>query len=229
MEAVAAVGVAAAAVQFFEIAAKALKACSEIRQSAKGETKSNEDLGKYVQDLQQIQSSLQTPLSGTDPQTSLVVGIRQECGEIAKELFLRLEKVQQHDRKGWRTSVQATLRTMAGSKSIKELERRHQACQLNFQEALSITMRNDIAALLQNQGKANDSLLKIVLPEMHTRFDQVQDSLAHKAFLDSLLFPDMFARHRNIAPPSRGTYEWILDQDAEQNKDMRTKLGLFKR
>jgi hypothetical protein len=52
MEAVAAVGVAAAAMQFFEIAAKALKTYSEIRQSIKGESKFNEDLGKSVQELQ---------------------------------------------------------------------------------------------------------------------------------------------------------------------------------
>jgi hypothetical protein len=100
MEAVAAVGVAAAAVQFFEVAAKALKTCSEIRQSAKGESKSNEDLGKYVQELQQIQASLNAPLSGNDSQTKAVVDIREECTDIAKMLLLRLEKVQQHGRKG---------------------------------------------------------------------------------------------------------------------------------
>jgi hypothetical protein len=229
MEAVAAVGVAAAAVQFFEVAAKALKTCSEIRQSAKGESKSNEELGKYVQDLQQIQSSLKAPLPGSDPQTNLVAGIRQECGEIAKELLLRLGKVQQHGRKGWRTSMQATFRTMTESKNIKELERRYQACQRKFQEVLSIEMRHAVADVLRTQGKTNDNLLSIVLPEIHTRFDQVQDSLAHKALLDSLYFPDMFARHRNIAPPSEGTYEWIFDQDAEKDKEMRAKLGQLKR
>jgi hypothetical protein len=104
MEAVAAVGVAAAAVQVFEVAVKALKTCSEIRQSAKGESKSNEDLDKYFQDLQEIQTSLNAPLPGSDPQTNLVADIRREGGEIAKEPLLRLGKVQQHGRKGWRTS-----------------------------------------------------------------------------------------------------------------------------
>jgi hypothetical protein len=99
MEAVAAVGVAAAAMQFFEIAAKALKTYSEIRQSIKGERKFNEDLGKSVHELQQIQSSLNLPLSGTDPQTSAVISIRKKCNEIAKELLSRLQSVQ-HGRKG---------------------------------------------------------------------------------------------------------------------------------
>lgn len=196
MEAVAAVGVAAAAVQFFEVAAKALKTCSEIRQSAKGESKSNEDLGKYVQELQQIQTSLNAPLSGSDPQTRAVVDIRQECSDIAKELLLRLEKVQQHGRRGWRKSMQATFRTMHESKNIKELERRYSACQRKLQEALSVEMRNAIAELLQNQGRTNNTLRKIVLPEMHTRFDEAQASLAHKAFLDSLLLS------RHVCTPS---------------------------
>jgi hypothetical protein len=93
MEAVAAVGVAAAAMQFFEIAAKALKTYSEIRQSIKGESKFNEDLGKSVHELQQIQSSLNVPLSRTDRQTSAVISIRKECNEITKELLSRLQSV----------------------------------------------------------------------------------------------------------------------------------------
>lgn len=228
MEAVAAVGVAAAAVQFFEVAAKALKTCSEIRQSARGESKSNEDLGKHFQELQQIRSSLKVPLSGAGPQTNFLEDIRQECGEIAMEILLRLEKAQQHGRKGWRKSMQATFRTMADSKNIKDLERRYELCQRKFQEALSIEMRNATASVLQEQGKTSDTLLNIVLPRMHTQFDQVQYSLAHQAFLDSLFFPDMFARHRNIEPPSEDTYEWIFNQDTAQDEEMRAKLGKFK-
>jgi len=202
MEAVAAVGVAAAAVQFFGVAAKALKTCSEIRQSAKGESKYNEHLESYVQELERIRASLNAPLSGTDPQTDAVADIRKECGKIAKELLLRLEKVQQHGQKGWRSSAKATWRTMTESKNIKELEQQYQACQRKFQEALSVEMRNAIADVLRKEDKMNDTLLSILLPEMHTRFDQVQNSLAQQAFLESLSFPDMFTRHRNIQPPS---------------------------
>ena len=53
MKAVAAVGVAAATVQPFEIAAKVLETCFEMWRSAKGESKSNEDLGECVRELQQ--------------------------------------------------------------------------------------------------------------------------------------------------------------------------------
>lgn len=124
--------------QFFKVAAEALNTCSEIRQSAKGESKHHEDLGKYVQELQQIQTSLNAPLSNGDPQSKAVVEIRQECSDIAKELLLRLDSVQQHGRKGWRTS-----------KNIKELERRYQACQRTLQEALSVEMRNAVAEVVK--------------------------------------------------------------------------------
>jgi hypothetical protein len=228
MEAVAAVGVAAAAMQFFEITAKALKTYSEIRQSIKGESKFNEDLGKSVHELQQIQSSLNAPLSGNDPQTSAVISIRNECNEIAKGLLSRLQSVQP-GRKGWRRSVQATFRTIHEVKNIRALEQRYRDCQSKFQEALSVEMRNAIAVVLQEQGKTNDALLNVVLPRVDARFDRVQSSLEYKTFLDSLFFPDMFARHRNIDPPSTGTYEWIFNQDAEEDEKDQANLGKFKR
>jgi hypothetical protein len=228
MEAVAAVDVAAAAVQFFEVAAKAIKTCSEIRQSASGESKHNKDLRTYVQELQQIQASLKAPLPGTDPQTNAIADIRLEVGTIAKELLSRLEKVHKHGPKGWHTFVQVTLRTMHESKRIKELEHRYRACQQKFQEALSVEMRNAIARFLEEQGKANDTLLNTALPEVHTRLDKVQDTLAQQAFLDSLFFPEMFARHRSIGPPSEDTYQWIFDHDTEQDEKERAKLGRFK-
>jgi hypothetical protein len=89
-------------------------------------------------------------------------------------------------------------------------------------------MRNAIAMVLREQGKTNDALLNVVLPRVDARFDRVQLSLEHKTFLDSLSFPVMFARHRNIDPPSTGTYEWIFNQDAEKDERERTDLGKFK-
>lgn len=228
MEAVAAVGVAAAAVQFFEVAAKALQIYSEIRQSIKGESKANEELGKHVQELQKIQSSLNATLSGTDPQTRAVISIRQECSGMAKELLDRLQSVQ-NGRRGWRTSVQATFRTIHDARNIKALEQRYRDCQSKFQEALSVEMRNAIALVLQEQGRTNDTLLNIVLSGVNARFDQAQNLLEYKAFLDSLRFQDMFARHRNIDPPSKGTYEWVFNHDTEQDEEKRGKLGMLKR
>ena len=94
---------------------------------------------------------------------------------------------------------------------------------------MSVEMRNAVAKFIQEQGKANDTLLNIALPEVHTRANKVQDTLAQQALLDSLFFPDMFVRHRNIDPPSKGTYEWIFDQDAEEDAKVRADLGKFKR
>jgi hypothetical protein len=90
-------------------------------------------------------------------------------------------------------------------------------------------MRNAISVVLQEQGKTNDALLNVVLPRVDARFDRAQSSLEYKTFLDNLSFPDMFARHRNINPPSTGTYEWIFNQDAGKDEKERADLGKFKR
>jgi hypothetical protein len=39
----------------------------------------------------------------------------------------------------------------------------------------------------------------------------------------------MFAQHRNIDPPSKGTYEWIFNQEADEDERERANLGKFKR
>jgi hypothetical protein len=109
------------------------------------------------------------------------------------------------------------------------LEQRYRDCQSKSQEALSVEMRNAIAVVFQEQGKTNDALLNVVLPRVDARFDRVQSSLENKSFLDSLFFPDMFARHRNIDPPSTGTYEWIFNQDTEEDEKEQANLGKFKR
>ncbi|KAM0710649.1 hypothetical protein Q7P35_001387 [Cladosporium inversicolor] len=59
MEAVAAVGVASATIQFLDFSAKTLAACKEIRDSSTGSTKANEELTRSVKQLKAMQKTLQ--------------------------------------------------------------------------------------------------------------------------------------------------------------------------
>jgi hypothetical protein len=58
MEAVAAVGVAAAAVQFLDFSIKTLALCKEIRDSSTGSTKTNDELTKSIKKLTAMQTDL---------------------------------------------------------------------------------------------------------------------------------------------------------------------------
>lgn len=58
-EAAAAVGVAAAAVQFFEFSLKTLTLCKQIHDSEKGATEANQELETSIAKLKQITEDLQ--------------------------------------------------------------------------------------------------------------------------------------------------------------------------
>jgi hypothetical protein len=58
MEAVAAVGVAAAAVRFLHFSVRTLSLCREVRDSSTNSTKANDELAKSVKRLTAIQKDL---------------------------------------------------------------------------------------------------------------------------------------------------------------------------
>jgi hypothetical protein len=58
MEAVAAIGIAAAAAQFLDFSIKTLALCKEIRDSSSGSTKTNDELTKSIKKLMVMQKDL---------------------------------------------------------------------------------------------------------------------------------------------------------------------------
>ena len=58
MEAVAAIGVAAAAVQFLDFSTKTLALCKQIRDSSTGSTETNAELTKSTKELKEMQKEL---------------------------------------------------------------------------------------------------------------------------------------------------------------------------
>ena len=86
MEAVAAVGVAAAALQFLDFGVKALVLCKQIRDSDKGTTEANQELEHHIDELKKIYNELQqnVTLRAADRQ---VAKTRQECVSVQGELL----------------------------------------------------------------------------------------------------------------------------------------------
>lgn len=62
--------------------------------------------------------------------------------------------------------------------------------------------------------------------EMHGRFNDAEASGLHESFMESLKYPDMFARYQSIRAPSPTTYEWIFAQDDPKGRGAR---GSFRR
>lgn len=82
------------------------------------------------------------------------------------------------------------------------------------------TTHSKLGALESQQQRASDAILQgqgEIRQHIQGEFDDVktyaETSALHQSFLEGLMFPEMFARHRSIPPPSLSTYEWIFTGD----------------
>jgi hypothetical protein len=120
MEAVAAVGVAAAAVQFLDYSVKTLALCREIRDSPSGSTKANEELTKSINKLTAMQKDLRKTSSTTSSTYRQLIRAVQDCSAVATELLQLLEHIREQAKKSGGV-VRAAWQAMAKRKTIERL------------------------------------------------------------------------------------------------------------
>lgn len=99
MEAVAVVGVAAAAAQFLDYAIKTLTLCKEIRDSPSGSTKANEELTTSITKLTAIQRDLRKNSNAASSTYGRLIRTVQECAVVSSELMQLLEHIRDQSRK----------------------------------------------------------------------------------------------------------------------------------
>jgi hypothetical protein len=107
MEAVAAVGVAAAAVQFLDFSIKTLALCKEIRDSSTGSTKTNDELTKSIKKLTAMQTDLRQSGSTRSSNYRQLIGAIQDCSVVANELLQLLEGIREVAKKSLGTARSA--------------------------------------------------------------------------------------------------------------------------
>lgn len=165
MEAVAAVGVAAAAVQFLDFGVKALVLCKQIRDSDKGTTEANQELEHHIDELKKIYNELQqnVPLPAANRQ---ITRTRQECVSVQGELLKLLNSVKASSKSKNFATVKATFLSMKGRREIEKLQNKLADSQKRFLAAVSVETLDGVARLLEEQGNSNDTLRNVVLPEL---------------------------------------------------------------
>lgn len=165
MEAVAAVGVAAAAVQFLDFSTKTLVLCKQIRDSPTGSTEANAELIKSVKQLTEMQKDLKQ--AGSTPSSTYRQLLRtvQECSLAANDLLQLLEDIRQASRKSF-GPMRSAFSAMKGRKTIEKLQKRLADCQERFEVATTLNIRQSVVELLEEQGKSNDLLQNVMLPEL---------------------------------------------------------------
>jgi hypothetical protein len=167
MEAVAAVGIAAAAAQFLDFSIKTLALCKEIRDSSSGSTKTNDELTKSIKKLTAMQKDLRQ--SGSTPSSTYRQLIRavQDCSVVASELLKLLEDIREVAKESLGT-MRSALKAIKERKSIEKLQARLLDCQNRYHIALTTDLRDEVLRLLERQGKNTDSVRDIILQQLST-------------------------------------------------------------
>jgi hypothetical protein len=168
-EAAAAVGVAAAAVQFFEFSLKTLTLCKQIHDNEKGATEANQELEASIGKLKQIAEDLQlnVVLPAVDRP---ITTARHDCVATIGDLEKLLNDVKPRSRKRAFATARSALRAIRSKPKIEALQNQLSEAQRRFLAAASVETRNDVARLLEEQGKSSDKMLQALLPELRTAY-----------------------------------------------------------
>ncbi|KAM0720673.1 hypothetical protein Q7P37_004810 [Cladosporium fusiforme] len=154
MDPASAIGVAAAAVEFFAIGVKAIRLCKQIHDSAAGATQANEELEASIHKLNDIRDGLNPKI--TLDSKSDIAKTQKECLEISKKLSTLLEGIKASSQttgsRGWK-EMSATWRAMRAKGKIEKLETKLEAAEGHFKKALTVDMRNAIEVVLERQEK----------------------------------------------------------------------------
>jgi hypothetical protein len=164
-EAVAALGVAAAAVQFFDFSLKALSLCKQIRDSEKGVTQANQELESCMKKLKEIFEELNPDVNLTVANRPITKA-RQDCVTVIGDLEKLLHDVKLKSSDKNFPAVKAAFRVMKGKRRIEVLQNKLSEAQRRFLAAVSMETKNDVARLLEEQGKINDTMQYTILPEL---------------------------------------------------------------
>ena len=270
MEAVAAVGVAAAAVQFLDYSIKILTLCKEIRDSPSGSTKANEELTTSINKLTAMQKDLRKNSNAASSTYRQLIRAVQDCAVVSTELLQLLEHIRDQSRKSAGV-MRAAWQAMRKRKTVERLQDRLADCQTKYHLALTTDMRDEVLRLLEDQGKNTKSIHDLIMQRFDFTRDQIQAldrnitqsadaaqkqlsalgdrqqkasaalrsgqrdlkgnidshfsklsiSSAQQDFLDSLYFPEMFARQESMKMNLPGTYDWVFDGKLPSSDDKR--------
>ncbi|KAK8063269.1 hypothetical protein PG996_007921 [Apiospora saccharicola] len=214
MESVAALGVAAAAVQFFGVVVKATALCREIRDNAESATDHNRDLEASVRELQDVQAQLAHAAQSSQPTTRRrITDCLAKCYTDSDELRRLLEEVRGAGRN--RSTLKNLCRAMKDRRRIEKLER-------------SLLSKRDILhSVLQQETLRHNQAMS----QAQNHREELEAKANADKFLQTLFFPEILERQSQIKDAAPGTLEWIFEtEDTDvSGEDRATYLGTTQR
>jgi hypothetical protein len=169
MEALSALSVAAATVQFVDFGLKTLTLYRQIRQNEKGATEANAHIEQAITELQEIHKLFKPAVAyqGVARQdVQIIAKARHECDDAANGLLRLLRSLQQSQGRRLVDDLRSAYRTYKAQKQADVLRTRLEGCRERFQHALTVDTRNHILQLLEGQRQHNDFVHNSLLPEV---------------------------------------------------------------
>lgn len=145
MEALAALGVAAASVQFLDFALQALSLCRQIREDAQGTTATNKELQIYSRSIKDLSKELK---SGQADSASgrRIKTVAQACIAKTEEILLLLENVRKAGGDSRTAAAKKLFRLLKERRTIEKLQNELKEKQTLLDSALI----HDIQYVLSN-------------------------------------------------------------------------------
>ncbi|KAI7283702.1 hypothetical protein KC345_g2791 [Hortaea werneckii] len=153
MEAVAALGVAAASVQFLDFALQALALCRQIRDDAQGATATNKELESYSRSLEELSKELKSG-QADNACGRRIKAVAQACIAKTEELLKLLEKVRKAGSNSRTAAAKTLFRSLKERREIEKLQNERKEKQALLDSALiqDIQRRFDLGTVKQDEN-----------------------------------------------------------------------------
>ncbi|RMY44641.1 hypothetical protein D0865_10421 [Hortaea werneckii] len=153
MEALAALGVAAASVQFLDFALQALSLCRQIRDDAQGATAANKELESYSRSIKDLSKELK---SGQADNASgrRIKAVAQACTAKTEELLALLDRVRKAGSNSRTAAAKTLFRSLKERREIEKLQNQLKEKQALLDSALiqDIQRRFDLGSVKQDEN-----------------------------------------------------------------------------
>jgi len=247
MEPLAALGVAAAVVQFVSFATQLIEGAHAIHHSISGQIAENEQLEFVITEMRNQSGRLVSskPLCDQSNDEKAVGRLTTQCATLSNAILDILERVRAKNPKSKWSSAKAALKGAWGASEKEELQQQLDSCrsQLNLQltalmgsetkERLDRLIKtgevnsDDIASLRRNvallkQGVEVKHISDEAMDQLRKLLmlsDQALSAVAQHRILAGLRFQLMNERFHDVAEAHNRTFEWIFDADHQITSD----------
>ncbi|RMY13014.1 hypothetical protein D0868_02258 [Hortaea werneckii] len=216
MEALAALGVAAASVQFLEFALQALSLCRQIRDDAQGATAANKELESYSRSIKDLSKELKSG-QADHASSRRIKAVAQACTAKTEELLVLLERVRKAGSNGRTAAAKTLFRSLKERREIEKLQNELKEKQALLDSALiqDIQRRFDLGSVKQDENFT--SLKQSIQDLVNSLQDQVavaqQDHAETRIKLTNLVKDSQILRATTVAGHSKTVQR--LDQIQE--------------